>query len=261
MELSLGEFSIVSNMFSFTIAAMGASALFFYFASGLVSPRYRSAVLVSAAVVTIACYHYFRIYESWHEGYTMTQTEAGATYVESDTPFNDAYRYADWILTVPLLVIELVAVMALAKKEAGSLTFRLATAALAMIALGYPGEISDQAGIKWLFWGLSMIPFLYIMFVLLTELSSSLARQPEEVRGRISIARYIIIVTWSFYPIAYLASFLGGSQAEVILQVGYTIADVTAKAGFGLYIYSIAAAKTELESAGGGQTAPAVATA
>lgn len=250
MELTVSQFELVSNMFSFTIAAMGAAALFFFFTSFQIHPKYRLAVLVSGVVVALACYHYVRIYDSWHEGYNLVTSSSPAVYQESATPFNDYYRYADWILTVPLLVIELIAVMALAASVARSLSFRLGGAAVLMIALGYPGEISNDDGTRWLFWGLSMIPFLYILFVLLTELGSSLQRQPEEVRGRISFARLIIVVTWSFYPIAYLAPMVGLSSAngEVALQVGYSIADVLAKAAFGLYIYSIAAVKSELES-------------
>jgi bacteriorhodopsin len=250
VELTVSQFELVSNMFSFTIAAMGAAALFFFFTSFQIHPKYRLAVLVSGVVVALACYHYFRIYDSWHEGYALTGTDSAAVYQETNTPFNDYYRYADWILTVPLLVIELIAVMALPGAVARSLSWRLGGAAVLMIALGYPGEISSDAGTRWLFWGLSMIPFLYILFVLLTELSSSLERQPAEVRGRISFARYIIVVTWAFYPIAYLAPMIGLSSAngEVALQVGYSVADVLAKAAFGLYIYSIAAKKSEMES-------------
>ena len=33
--------------------------------------------------------------------------------------FNDAHRYVDWILTVPLLMVELVAVLGLPKKAGG----------------------------------------------------------------------------------------------------------------------------------------------
>jgi bacteriorhodopsin len=250
VELSIQQFELVSNMFSFTIAAMGATALFCYFTSFQIHPKYRVAVLVSAVVVSIACYHYVRIHDSWHEAYAISGAEAGAVYQPTNIPFNDAYRYVDWILTVPLLVIELIAVMALPRALSSSLTWRLGGSAALMIALGYPGEIAESTGTRWLFWGLSMIPFLYILFVLLTELSSSLERQPEPVRNRISVARYIIVVTWLFYPIAYLAPMigLGGAQAEVALQVGYSIADVLAKAAFGLYIYSIAATKSELET-------------
>ena len=92
-----------------------------------------------------------------------------------------------------------------------------------------------------------MIPFLYILRVLFTEFSSAIDRQKENVRGLVANARTVLLVTWSFYPLAYLGPELGlsGSSAETFVQVGYTIADVTAKAGFGMLIYAIARAKSE----------------
>ena len=35
-----------------------------------------------------------------------------------------------------------------------------------MIVLGYPGEIATEAGTRWLWWSLSMIPFLWIVYEL-----------------------------------------------------------------------------------------------
>jgi bacteriorhodopsin len=113
-----------------------------------VAAKYRVALTVSGLVVAIACYHYFRILESFTAAY---QLEGGA-YVPTGIPFNDAYRYADWLLTVPLLLVELIAVLNLPKKEAGSLLAKLIIAAVLMIGLGYPGEISNDPGTRWL-WG------------------------------------------------------------------------------------------------------------
>ena len=88
MELTVAQFSIVSNMFSFTIAAMGASALFFFLSRSSVAPKYRPALMVSGLVVSIACYHYVRIYQSWHEAYAL----AGGVFKATAITFNDAYR-------------------------------------------------------------------------------------------------------------------------------------------------------------------------
>ena len=245
MELSVQQFSVVSNMFSFTIAALGASAIFFFLSRTSVAPKYRPALMVSGLVVTIACYHYFRIYESWHIAYALT----GEVFKETAQKFNDAYRYADWFLTVPLLMVELVTVLALPKHQRRGLLTRLVIAAALMIALGYPGEVSSDVTVRWVFWGASMVPFLYIMFVLFTELSKSLATQPEAVRGLVSFARLLLLVTWSFYPIAYAILTVTGKTAagQVALQVGYTVADITSKAGYGLLIYFIARVKSESE--------------
>jgi bacteriorhodopsin len=185
-------------------------------------------------------------------------------YKGTGAAFNDFYRYADWILTVPLLMVELVAVLRLPSAKATSLLTRLVIAAAAMIALGYPGEvIADPA--RWnerVIWGgLSSIPFFYILYVLWTELTNSLDSQPPAARRLLEIARLVILVTWAVYPIAYAlggtpealaakagtataASGVSGANGVVGLQIGYAIADMTAKAGFGVLIYLIARSKS-----------------
>ena len=242
----MNQYSLVSNLMSLTIATMGASALFFFLSRQLVSQKYRLALNVSGLVVAIACYHYFKIFESFTAAYTLS----GDVYTATGIPFNDAYRYADWLLTVPLLLVELVAVMSLSKKESGPLLGKLTIAAVLMIALGYPGEISSDAGTRWLWGILSTIPFLYILYVLFVQLGDAVERQVEPARVLLKNARLLIFATWGFYPIAYTIGTLGlgsGASTEVAIQVGYTLADITAKAGLGVFIFSIARVKTAAE--------------
>lgn len=246
MDLSVAQFTTVSNIFSFTIATMGASALFFFLSRMSVAPKYRSALMVSGLVVSLACYHYFRIYESWLEAYSLS----GTLFKPTAVVFNDAYRYADWILTVPLLMVELIAVLALPKAEGRGLLTKLVIAATLMIGLGYPGEIASDSTTRWFFWAASMIPFLYLLTVLYTQLTKSLQTQPVAVRGLVNLARTVLLVTWSFYPIAYAIITITGTKSaagQVALQIGYTIADITSKAGYGLLIYAMARVKSEVE--------------
>jgi bacteriorhodopsin len=86
-----------------------------------------------------------------------------------------------------------------------------------------------------------------IVWNLFTGLSKSISAQPENVRELISMARLIVVVTWAFYPIVYLFPMLGvsGGKAMMFVQVGYTIADILAKAAFGVYIWLIAVRKSE----------------
>ena len=184
--------------------------------------------------------------DSFVDGKVMVGTGKG--------DFNEGYRYVDWILTVPLLLVEVVAVLALAKAAASSLINRLVPAAVAMIALGYPGEIAtgpDANGTKILWGVLSTIPFLYILYVLFVELSKSLDRQPAGVAATIGRLRLLLIATWGVYPIAYLLPILGSDAMDpgafVNRQIGYTIADVAAKCVFGLTILKIARMKSVAE--------------
>ena len=268
-DLSVFQYSIVDNMFSMTVAAMGAAAIFLFLSRPSVDEVYRPALVISGLVVTIAAYHYFMIRHSWQGAYTLTETG----YVGTGAGFNDFYRYADWILTVPLLMVELVAVLRLEKSKAKSLLLRLVVAAALMIGLGYPGEvISDPSG--WtarVVWGvLSSIPFFYILYVLWVELTNSLATQPVAARRLIEVARLVLLVTWAVYPIAYamggtvaaLTAKAGGAvdpSGVVGLQIGYSIADIAAKAGFGVLIYFIAVAKSS--SRPGDERADSMATA
>lgn len=246
-DLSFGQYQLVYNMLSLAIAAMLGSFIFFITARSQLSAKYRPAMVMSALVVGIAGYHYFRIFESWEGAYALT--EAGA-YVATGEPFNDAYRYVDWLLTVPLLVAELVAVLALAKSKRGSLMAKLVIAATAMIALGYPGEVAADSGTRTLWGLLSTVPFVYILYVLWGELGKAAERNSAHVNVLLRNTKLLLLATWGFYPIAYLLPLLGvgsGGGTQVALQVGYSFADITAKCGYGLMIYAIARAKMEAD--------------
>ena len=82
-------------MLSLAIAAMLGSFVFFVISRNQLAYKFRPAMIMSSLVVGIAGYHYWRIFNSWSEAYTL----ADGVYVASGVPFNDAYRYVDWLLT------------------------------------------------------------------------------------------------------------------------------------------------------------------
>jgi bacteriorhodopsin len=247
-ELSSGQFNLVYQLFSIAIASMGAAFIWFVTSRQNLAPKYSTAMLVSALVVAVACYHYWRIFNSWNETYALEA--ATGMYKATGVPFNDAYRYADWVLTVPLLLVEAVAVLALASSVSASMIGRLTIAAFLMIATGYPGEISTDTGTRLLWGTISTIPFVYILYILFTELGTAMAQQPPRVQLLMSNLRLLLVGSWGFYPIAYLLPVFFGSVSAtglVSLQVGYSLADIIAKAGFGTLIYFIALEKTRAE--------------
>ena len=83
--------------------------------------------------------------------------------------------------------------------------------------------------------------------MLFRSLGKSIENQPENVRGLVRVARNVVVASWAFYPIVYFAGAVGieGGTATVIVEVGYTIADIIAKAGFGVLIFMIAIRKSE----------------
>lgn len=240
------QFSLVYNAFSFTFATMAAATAFLWLSRSQVAPAYRTALTISGLVTAIAAYHYFRIFESWNESYTFENGLVSAT----GFAFNDAYRYVDWLLTVPLLLIELVLVMRLSREETMSKSVRLGSAAALMIVLGYPGEIATDIATRALWGTLSSIPFVYIVWELFRGLGASIAQQPASAQNLVRKARLLTFASWGFYPIVYMAPYVGltGGTVTTTIQIGYTIADILAKAGLGVLIFLIAARKSEAEA-------------
>ena len=96
------------------MSKLGSATIFLWLQMLQVLKKYRTASAISGLVTAIACYHYVRIFNSWK--YAFRVSNAGTNFGDYELtltgePFNEAYRYIDWLLTVPLLLIELLCVM------------------------------------------------------------------------------------------------------------------------------------------------------
>lgn len=263
-SITAGQYEFLYNVLSFAAAGFLAGAIGLFVAAFQVGPRYRMAVAIAAIVSLIASYHYFQIFGSW--GAAFAWTEGGL--VKTDQPFNVAYRYADWLLTVPLLMIELVDILGLKRGQGRRLATSLGLLAALMIALGYPGETAESSGTMWTFWVLSMLPFLAIFGYLVTGFGKHVQAQPLEARGYISGARWLTASVWWIYPIIFLFPLIGwvGGSAIVTMNALYAVADLLAKVGLGILIAAAAFAKKRAEegesshgAVGGSSPSPATA--
>jgi len=239
------QFNLVYDVLSFSLATMMATTIFLWLRIGSCAEKYKSALIISGLVTFIAAYHYMRIFNSWTEAYVW---DAGVL-TETGVPFNDAYRYMDWLLTVPLLLIEIVLVMKLSAEETMSKSLTLGAASAAMIILGYPGELvlDGNLGTRWMYWCLAMLPFLYIVYTLLVDLSSAIASEADaKIQGLLKMVTVWTVISWCTYPVVYLFPMLGigGVNAVVFIQLGYSVSDIISKCGVGLLIYQITMAKS-----------------
>jgi len=246
---TFGQWNAVYNALSFGIAGMGAATIFFWLQLANVEKSYRTALIITGLVTAIATYHYFRIFNSWVEAFNLTGGHHDYQVSLSGQPFNDAYRYVDWLLTVPLLLIELILVMKLPQEETVSLGWKLGVSSAVMVALGYPGEIQNDLSTRWSWWAAAMVPFFYVVYTLLTGLQAATDRQPASAVELVTYARQLTAVSWLTYPGVYIIKSVGiaGPIAVTYEQIGYSVADVVAKAVFGVLIWAIAAEKSSLE--------------
>merc|ERR1712232_371230 len=109
--------------------------------------------------------------------------------------------------------------------------------------MGVAGDLS----VRWLFWFVSIVPFLYVVYELLVGMASATnAESDPQVRSLIQRSQYWTVVSWLTYPVVYVFPMIGfsGSHAVVAIQVGYCISDIISKCGVGLVIYTVTAAKS-----------------
>merc|ERR1711907_892140 len=216
------QYDLIYNCASLGLASMMASTAFFFLRLSSFHEKYRAALCSTGLVTFIAMYHYFRIFNSFEKAYTPCKVTNGIvdyndcnadTYGYNPTghAFNDAYRYVDWLLTVPLLLIEIVLVMGLDEDETFNRCCTLGISSALMIAFGYRGETSGDVGKRWVFWCISLTPIGYTfpMFAGTSDGKEGLS-----------------------------------AEAIVAVQCGYTISDVISKCGVGYLVYRIGLAKS-----------------
>jgi len=258
-EMTDVQYQAVYNVLSFALASMMATTMYLWFRSFAVKPKYQSAVLISGLVTFIAAYHYIRIFNSWVEAYSYypTTVKGGAMTLGNPAltgvPFNDAYRYMDWLLTVPLLLIEILLVMKLDERTFSEKAKTLGVGSALMIVSGYYGElvITGDLTPRWMCWFISMMFFLYIVYELLVGLSEATNLEADPViKGKIKTAQVMTVISWCTYPIVYLFPMLGINAAHAVMgiQIGYCASDIISKCGVGLVIYQITYAKSMKES-------------
>ena len=105
--------------------AMWSATLFFFYEGMRVSAKWRTSIVVAALITFIAAVHYMYMRDYW------------VTVGESPI----VYRYIDWILTVPLQMVEFYLILVAAGAVVSSNAFwRLLGGTLIMIIGGYLGE-------------------------------------------------------------------------------------------------------------------------
>merc|ERR1711935_684422 len=254
------QYQAVYNVLSFSLASMMATTVYLWLRAFAVKDKYQSAVIISGLVTFIAAYHYMRIFNSWVAAYQYSAGHVvdGALDLSNPSltgvPFNDAYRYMDWLLTVPLLLIEILLVMKLDERTYSEKAKNLGVGSALMICSGYYGELVVTGDLtpRWMCWFLSMTFFLYIVYELLVGLAEATNGESDPVvKSKIQSAQVMTVISWCTYPVVYLIPMLvpnSAAQAVVGIQIGYCASDIISKCGVGLLIYQITYAKSGKQS-------------
>ena len=147
-------------------------------------------------------------------------------------------RYIDWMLTTPLLLLNLCMVATFNVSRKSSLVAGLIGMDAFMIGTGFLAAISTGPA-KWTFFGLSCFAFGIVMLLLWGVLRAEAAKLTWGEWETYNRANIILTVLWLGYPVVFL---LGGEGLSLVSQgieaMVYMVLDVCAKFGFGLVLLS-----------------------
>jgi bacteriorhodopsin len=212
--------------------ALVASTAFFFLETQRVSAKWKTSLTVSGLVTLVAAVHYFYMRDVWVE--------------TGDTP--TVYRYIDWLITVPLLMVEFYLILRAIGEVSGGIFWRLMIGTLVMLVGGYAGEVGYIN--EWLGFIIGMAGWAYILYeVFAGEAGKMSADQaPESVKSAFSTMRWIVTIGWAIYPLGYFYGYLASgdpASAANSLNVIYNLADVLNKIAFGVIIWNVAVTESE----------------
>lgn len=283
VQYSPMAYDIVSHTLTLGFAVMLAALFYFVLTIRTVAPRYRISSVLSVVVMVSAFLILFAQQQSWQNGFTydpVTGTYVSAfaltgadvvdnVAVTTDLAFTNGFRYLNWLIDVPMLLFQILFVVEISRQRRNSLRNTFFAAGALMIITGYIGqfyEVGSGGGpdmVPFLAWGtvstVFFIVVLWQMYGLLREARSNLSDSAGAWVGRIW---WLFLISWMLYPGAYLAPLLldaaatladpagVGSVSEIAVvarQITFTIADISSKVIYGVFLTIVAQIRSEEE--------------
>ena len=219
--------------FYFGAASMLCASIFFFFERGEVAAKWRTSVTVAGLVTFIAFFHYLTMRDS-------------SVWAASAPNFDDltSLRYVDWLVTVPLQIVEFYLILKVVGKVSSSVFWQLLVASVVMLVGGFLGETVDDFELIGFIIG--MVGWAGVVYLIFAggAAKASVEGKNAAVQSAFNSMKLIVLVGWAIYPIGYvignLVTVTDGIQA---MNVIYNFADLINKAAFGLVIW--AAAKSD----------------
>ena len=213
----------VGVSFWLVTAAMAAATVFFFAERSSVEGKWKTSLTVAGLICGIAFWHYLYMRGVWID--------------TGETP--TVFRYIDWLLTVPLQMVEFYLILAAVTAVASGLFWQLLLGSLVMLIFGFMGEAGIMAAMPAFVIG--MLAWIYMIYVLYMGAGkAAMATTSASVQTAYNSMLLIIVVGWAIYPIGYVAGYLMGAVDSSTLNLIYNLADFVNKILFGLVIWKAA---------------------
>jgi len=241
------QWDIISHILVFGVGATLAGLVYFIITAREVAPKYRMSNYLSAVVMVSAAIILFNQQQSWDRAFSYNgevwQTnfsEAGA-----GTTFSNGYRYLNWAIDVPMLLLQILFVVPVAAAGFRKLAWGFGSAGLLMVVFSYVAQVfeygfnpqapdSGATTLFWVFYVLGWLAYLVVLGIFFKGVmpySRQLSTQAAGVMRSIAI---LFLISWTIYGVVIaIPAFAWSPSGGVWRQVLFTIVDVTSKVIYG----------------------------
>jgi sensory rhodopsin len=230
-DQTMSGFALVTQyMFLVTFLGMASASIYFFVERDSLSPEFRSTATIAGIYTGIAAFIY----------YQMHLTVGLDGNMETLAKFPTEFRYIDWLVTTPLMLIKFGALLQISDDKRG-IVWIMVVADVIMIVTGYFGEyMLNKNGPSfevWALFALGCLAWLFLLFIMYSSLTEFARDKVAPVKRAFNNMRLFISVGWAIYPIGYMvACFADGDGAKVARELIYNVADLINKVGLGLVV-------------------------
>jgi len=250
LTYSSAQWDIVSHVLALGYAAHAAGFVYFLLTINQVKPKYRSSSILSVVVMVSAFFILYKQAQNWEDAFVWDQ--ARELWVRGTSTFSNGYRYVNWSIDVPCLLAQLVVVLGLSQGKAQRVATGFVIGGWLMIYTGYIGQFYETSATSmspfYIWFAVSTVFYLYLLYLVFSTINRYAPELPPEASSGMHFIKWWILGTWSLYLIAYLIpAFWPTGSGVVTRQIVYTVADITSKVFYGVFISWIAVARSKAE--------------
>ncbi|HWG93181.1 MAG TPA: bacteriorhodopsin [Mycobacteriales bacterium] len=238
LALTPVQHALVGHFFALALGAHLVGLVYFLANAPRVAPRYRVGTVLSVAVMVASGYLFARLGASWDEAFTQVDGRV----VGTGKPFDGGLRYVNWLVTVPVLLVQSLYAFDLARDRVLRLRTVLVASGVLMVLAGYVGQLRAGTDDAWLLgWGAAgTVPFVVLLVVLLPLLRGARTTLPPSAGTTAGHLAWVVLFSWGLYPVAYLVPAVSASATGVVVAQGlFTAADVGSKVLYGILLAKV----------------------
>jgi sensory rhodopsin len=228
-------FTLVTQYtFLITFLGMASASVYFFMERDSLAPEFRSAATIAGIYCGIAATLYFKMH-------SIVGTDGNPASLMN---FPTEYRYVDWIVTTPLMLVKFALLLQISDDKRG-IVWIMVVADLIMIICGYFGEHllnKNGASIEvWMLFGLGCLAWLFLLFIIFSSLTEFSRDKVAPVKKAFAGMRLFIALGWAVYPIGFMVACMAdGAGPKIARELIYNFADLVNKVGLGLVVVTAA---------------------